>query len=215
MRRSQVLLTATIAFGVLYAAGAAALGTPPEVGDSGTEVAAWFQAHGDDVRLWMWTGALALMAFGVFATLVRTHLPPLHRDLFTLGAIAFMAETAVQGWFWLGLALHGADLDPATARTLLDIAIYWGPVLTTTTVFTLAPIAILGLRREPPIPFWLGVLSGIALVEQLLETVTILGRSGFTAPGGPMNLLLGAGLTAISWLSLGVVLSRRPDPVLT
>ena len=51
-------------------------------------------------------------------------------------------------------------------------------------------------------------MTGIALVEQLIETVTIFGRLGFNAPGGPMNVYLGAGLFAISLLCLGVVTSR-------
>jgi hypothetical protein len=55
------------------------------------------------------------------------------------------------------------------------------------------------------------VVTAIALVEQLVETVTIFGKHGFIAPGGPMNVELGAGLTAIALLALGVVLSRTPD----
>ena len=41
---------------------------------------------------------------------------------------------------------------------------------------------------------WLGVLGAIAFVEQTVETVTIFGSTGFTEPGGAMNLQLGAGL---------------------
>jgi hypothetical protein len=37
----------------------------------------------------------------------------------------------------------------------------------------------------------------IAFAEQAIETITVFGTHGFTAPGGDMNLLLGAGLTAV------------------
>jgi len=43
----------------------------------------------------------------------------------------------------------------------------------------------------------------------LIETVTIFGRSGFIAPGGPMNLQLGAGLTLLAFGATGVVLAFR------
>jgi hypothetical protein len=46
------------------------------------------------------------------------------------------------------------------------------------------------------------------VVEQLVETVTVFGRKGFTAPGGPMNLLLGAGLFLIAIVCIGVAVAR-------
>ena len=117
----------------------------------------------------------------------------------------------MQGWVWGGLAWHASDLQPATARTLLDVASFWGPVLTSTTVTMLAPVALLGLRGEAPaLPRWLGAIAAVALVEQLIETVTIFGSHGFIAPGGPMNIYLGAGLTAVALLSLGIALARSP-----
>lgn len=72
----------------------------------------------------------------------------------------------------------------------------------------LAPIAILGTRGEAGIPRWLGIVSGIAMVEQLVETITIFGQSGFLAPGGPMNLFVGAGAVLIAWVALGVSSAR-------
>jgi hypothetical protein len=33
-------------------------------------------------------------------------------------------------------------------------------------------------------------------------------RHGFIAPGGPMNIYLGAGLVALALLSLGIALAR-------
>jgi hypothetical protein len=43
----------------------------------------------------------------------------------------------------------------------------------------------------------LTVLGVIAFVEQAIETITVFGTHGFIAPGGDMNLLLGAALTAV------------------
>ena len=40
----------------------------------------------------------------------------------------------------------------------------------------------------------------VAFAEQAVETITVFGTHGFTAPGGAMNTVLGAGLTAI-WLA--------------
>jgi apolipoprotein N-acyltransferase len=215
MKRSSLLLVVTVGFGVLYLAASIALGTTPDAGDSGQTVAAWFRDHDGNVRAWIWLLTLSAPLFATFAALVRERLPSPHRDVFFFGAIAFAAETAVQGWLWAGMAWHAGALQPATARTLLDVASYLGPVLTSTTVMMLAPVALLGLRDGETLPRWLGAVAAVALAEQLIETITIFGRHGFIAPGGPMNIYLGAGLTALSLLSLGVALARtgRTAPV--
>ena len=57
----------------------------------------------------------------------------------------------------------------------------------------------LALRGEAGLPRWLGVVGLVACTEQLVETITIFGSSGFTEPGGAMNLQLGATLVGI-WL---------------
>jgi apolipoprotein N-acyltransferase len=212
MRRSTLLISATVTFGVLYLAATIALGTPPEAGDSGQQVVAWFRAHGGHVRAWVWLLTLSLPVFATFAALVRAQLPAPHRDVFFFGAIALAAETAVQGWVWGGMAWHPNDLEPATARTLLDVASFWGPVLTSTTITMLAPVALLALRRDGGLPRWLGVVAAIAVAEQLIETITVFGRHGFIAPGGPMNVYLGAGLVALSLLGLGVAVARSVTP---
>ena len=38
--------------------------------------------------------------------------------------------------------------------------------------------------------------------------MTIFGRHGFIAPGGPMNIYLGAGLVAVALLALGLCAAR-------
>jgi hypothetical protein len=208
LRRSTLLLSATIVFGLLYVAAAVALGTTPEPGDSGQAVASWFQDNDGNVRAWAWLLTLGGPVFAVFAALVRARLPAPHRDVFFFGAIAFAAETAVQAWIWAGMAWHPDQLDPATARTLLDVASFWGPVLTSTTVAMLAPVALLALRGEAGLPRWLGVVAAVAVAEQLIETITVFGRHGFIAPGGGMNIYLGAGLTGLAILCLGITAAR-------
>ena len=212
MRRSTLLLTATVGFGLLYLAAAIALGSTPDARDSGEAVAAWFRDHDGQVRTWAWLLTLSAPLFATYAALIRTALPAPHRDVFFFGAIAFAAETAVQGWIWAGLAWHADRLDPATARTLLDVASFWGPVLTSTTVTMLAPVVLLALRGEAGLPRWLGVVGAVAVVEQLVETITVFGRHGFIAPGGPMNVYLGAGLVALALLGLGFAVARRGSP---
>jgi hypothetical protein len=62
----------------------------------------------------------------------------------------------------------------------------------------MAPVTLLALRGDS-LPRWLGVLGLAAFVEQSIETITIFGSSGFTQPGGAMNMQLGGGLT-LAWL---------------
>jgi hypothetical protein len=210
MRRSVLLLVSTIGFVVLFVAAALSLGSAPEAEDTGVQVAQWFRENGDHVRWSVWFLTLSLMVFAVYAALVRSRLPAPHRDVFFFGAIALAAETAMSGWVFAGLAWHSSNLEPATARTVLDVGNYFGPVLTSATVLMLAPIAVLAFSKGFDVPVWLGVVAGIALVEQLVETITIFGSRGFIAPGGSMNLQLGAGLTTIALACIGVVLSGMP-----
>jgi hypothetical protein len=195
--RATVLVVAAVAAGALYLVGAIALGSPPEATDSPARVAAWFHEHHDAARLYAWSAALGTLAFAVVAGILRGVLPSPSADVFLLGASAFIVETAVQAWFWAGLALHPQSLQADTARTVLDVAIFWGPVLTGATTTMIGAITVLGLNRRPAIPGWLTVLGIVAFAEQAIETITVFGTHGFISPGGDMNLLLGAGLTAL------------------
>jgi len=196
---SRALLVSAAAAGALYGVAAIALGTPPGAADSGAQVVAWLHEHGDGVRWWAWAITLTVPAFAVMFALLRRLLPAPHRDVFLIGAITFLATTSVELWPWAGLALHADRLEPATARTVLDVAIFWGPVLTSATITFMAPVTVLALRGEAGLPRWLGILGLVACAEQAIETVTIFGTSGFTEPGGAMNLQLGAGLVSV-WL---------------
>ncbi|MEJ2887201.1 hypothetical protein [Actinomycetospora aeridis] len=210
MRSSTVLLSTTVASAVLYVAAAAALGTPPGATAVGDEVAGWFAGHATEVRIYVWCLTLLAPLAGTTVGLVRQRLPAPYRDVFLVGGITFVAETAVMAWLWGALSSHEATTTPATARALLDVASFWGPVLTGSTVTMLAPIVVAGWRGALGVPRWLTALGVVALVEQVVETITVFGRTGFAAPGGPMNLYLGAVLTLAWFTGLGVVLARRP-----
>jgi hypothetical protein len=208
MRRSTVLMIVTIAFAVLYGAASIALGTPPDASESAASVLSWFGAHDGNVRLWLWLLTLGGPLFAVYAAIIRGVLPTPHRDVFLFGAIAFAVETAVQGWIWAALALHPHDLTGAEARLVLDIALYWGPVLTATVIMMLAPVAAAVLAGRTGLPRWVGLVAAVAVVEQLIETLTIFGKDGFFAPGGPLNLDVGAGVSAIALIALGITAAR-------
>jgi hypothetical protein len=129
--------------------------------------------------------------------------------LFLFGATCVAAVTIVQSWLMAGLARRTGSLDAATARTLYDVATYWGPTLTAFTLLTLGAVVYASFG-EHTLPSWLGYVAVVAFAEQLVETMTIVSTSGFTAPGGPMNSILGAGLTLLVWLLTGIVAARQP-----
>jgi hypothetical protein len=198
MTQARALIVAAVSAGALYLVGAVALGSPPSVSDSPATVAEWFAEHHGAARTYAWTATFGALALAVFAGIVRGLLPSPHGSVFLLGAAAFIVENAVQAWLWAGLALH--PLDPSTARTAYDIALFWGPVLTGSTMTMIGAVTVLGFGARPSIPTWLMVLGAIAFAEQAIETITVFGTGGFIAPGGDMNLILGAALTLV-WLA--------------
>lgn len=208
MRSSKVLLTSTVTTLLLFLLAMTALGEPPGAADSGQQVAEWFALHGVHARSYTWLLTLYAPAFAVFAAQVRLRLPAPHRDVFFIGAVTFVAENAVSTWIWAALSWHTDQLQPATARMLLDVASFWGPVLNGSTITMLAPVVVLSWGRRAKLPRWLGVVGGLALAEQTIETVTIFGQDGFIAPGGPMNVYLGAGLVTTWSVCVGIRLAR-------
>jgi hypothetical protein len=213
MTRSRVLLLAAIGGALLYLAGAIALGSAPGIDDSSAQVAAFLGDHADGVRTYAWTAALGTLAIAIFAGIVAGLLPSPSREIFLIGAAAFVVENAIQAWLWGAMALRPLTTDPATLRTLLDTAIFWGPVLTGATTTMIGAVTVLGLRSQPLIPRWLTALGAVAFIEQAIETITIFGTGGFIAPGGAMNVELGAGLTLIWLIGLTVWAVRGGDAV--
>jgi hypothetical protein len=64
-------------------------------------------------------------------------------------------------------------------------------------------IAALGIGASSIIPRWLTWPSAIFFLEQVIETITVFGKTGFIAPGGAMNVYLG-GAIGFVWVA-GVV----------
>lgn len=208
MDRQRALLGSSIGFFVLFAIATFASGTPPKPNDSGQAIMAWIAAHQTGVRWSAWCVLIAGILFIVYALVMREVLDGLAGNAFLVGAIGTAILTTAVTWINLGLARRPGSVDPATARTLYDVASYWGPMLITFTVLTLVPLAYAGLKSDQ-LPKWVGMLAAAVMIEQLIESITIFGSRGFIAPGGAMNSMLGAGLTLITWLVAGIVASRR------
>jgi hypothetical protein len=196
---SPALIGATVCYAVLTVVSLAGLGTLPAAAETGAQVVTWFREHRDGVRWAVWSTTVATPTLALMIARLRGMLPAPYRDVFYIGAVTFLVTGAVWTWTWGGLALHAERLEPATARTVLDVALFWGPVLTGATTTMMAPVTWLALRGQAGLPWWLGILGAAAFTEQAIETVTIFGSTGFTQPGGPMNMELGGGLTLV-WL---------------
>jgi len=71
-------------------------------------------------------------------------------------------------------------------------------------------VPILLAANDGRFPRWLGILAAAFAVEQLIETITIIGPSAsFISPGGAMNFYLGGSLFIVFFLALGVALSQE------
>jgi len=209
MKSSKVPLLSAVSVAVLFGLGTAFLGTPLQVDDSPAETVAWLQLHQADVPVAVVCFALSAIPFLVLAAWVRRALPDVYGYAFLAAAGAFVAQFVVSAWFLAGTALHADTIDPQTARSLLDVGAYFGPVLTTTDVAMAGAVTLASLR-EGVLPRWLGWLSAVFAVEQLAEMSTIYGTSGFAAPGGEWNNVLGAGLFMVWILGLAIAVGRRP-----
>jgi hypothetical protein len=208
MSASKVPLLAAIAFVALFVVGTAFLGTPLPVETSPNATVAWLKAHQSVVPVAVVCTALALVPFFVLTAWVRRALPDVHGYAFLTAAGAFGAQVMVSTWFLAGAALHAETIDPQVARSLLDVGAFFGPVLTTTDVVMGGAVALAALRPGA-LPRWLGWLSAVFVVEQLAEMATIYGTSGFAAPGGAWNNVIGASLLMIWVLGLGIALTKK------
>ena len=193
------MLAVTAVVTVLYAVGLLQLGVPPGLGASASDVLEWFVDNAVPVKWFVWTITVATPFLAIGFALLRRLLPPIYRDVFLIGAVLYLAESAITTWFWGGLATLSAHTRSQPVRQLLDILIFFGPVLTGATMTMMAPVSWLALRAQNGLPRWLGILGAVAFIEQAIETITIFGSEGFTEPGGTMNMQLGAALT-LAWL---------------
>src|SRR6476620_11611499 len=148
-------------------------------------------------------GALALVVVLGYA---RDRLTGPPGYVFTIGSALVLVEVVIATWFSGGLALHPDQLGSATARTIADIASMFGPILTVADIMVAVPILL--AANAGRFPRWLGILAAVFAVEQLIETITIIGPpASFISPGGAMNFYLGGPLFIVFFLALGIALS--------
>jgi hypothetical protein len=155
-----------------------------------------------------------LLTFGLLALVVvlgyaRDRLTGPSGYVFTIGSAVVLVEVFIATWFTGGLALHPDQLGSATARTITDIVTMFGPILTVADIMVAVPILL--AANDGRFPRWIAILAAVFAVEQLIETITIIGPpASFISPGGAMNFYLGGPLFIIFFLALGVALSLEP-----
>lgn len=200
-------LFAAIAYVVLLFAALFIVPAPPQVTASGARLVRYYQDHGNGMRVTSWLGTLSAIPLVLLLAHLRARLTGMSRDVMLLGSAGVMVTTMLYVWFNAGLALHPDTLDPNVARTVADVGAYFGPVLTVSIVLLIAPIGLAAWRGEGGFPRWLALLTAVFATEQLIETITVMGKRGFIAPGGPMNNMLGAGLYLVWVIAVGVASS--------
>jgi hypothetical protein len=199
-------LVASVAFAVLSVVAVVVVPLGPGVERPGADVVEHFGAHAGTIRLQTLLTALALLALAVVIGYARDRLDGPAGYVFTVGAAVLIAQVGIAAWFNAGLALHAGSLDPATARTLADIASMWGPLLTVAAIMLAGPVV--WAARQGRFPRWLAVIAAVFVVEQFVELLTIIGPVGsFIAPGGPMNVFLGGALFGVFLFALGLALA--------
>ncbi len=204
-------MVAAIAFAVLYAVALLIVPALPGIDRPGLDVVTHLNEHSGAMR----TQAL-LVAFGSLALVVvlghaRDRLAGPYAFVFTIGSALVLVQISIATWFTAGLSLHPGDLGSGTARAIADVVAMWGPILTVADIMVAAPILL--AANEGRLPHWLGIAAAVFAVEQLIETITIIGPPGsFISPGGPMNLYLGGPLFILFFLALGVALSLPETP---
>lgn len=201
-------LLAAILYALATIASLAGLPKAPGVNASGETLVRYYRDHDDALRTATWLLTWALVPFVILMAHVRSFLSGLCRDVMLISVAMFVTTGTVWTWFNAGLALHAATLDPHITRTLVDVSLYFGPLLTVTDVLLAGAIGLAAWRGHGGLPRWLAYFSAVFVLEQSIETITIFGKSGFTAPGGDMNFQLGAGLLFVWIIALGVATSR-------
>lgn len=155
--------------------------------------------------------AFSTLGLVVVLTLARDRLTGPAAHLFTIGSAVLVAQLCVAIWFTGGPALRPGQLATTTARVIGDVGSLWLPAATIANIMVAVPILL--AANADRFPHWLGTGAAIFTVEQLLETITIIGPPGsFISPGGPMNHYLGGTLTVAFYLTLAIALSLPAPP---
>jgi hypothetical protein len=196
-------------FAVLFAGALLMVPPLPGYDQSGDAVVAHISEHANGIRAQALLVTLGSLALVIVLGYARTRLEGAAGHVFTIGSAVIIIETAIETWFTSGLALHADKLDPATARTLADVASMWGPILTAADLMVAIPVAL--AARAGRFPRWVGVLAALFALEQLIETITVVGGPGFIEPGGTMNLYVGGPLFVVFFLALGLAGGAESD----
>jgi len=186
-------MIAGAAFAVLYAAAVVFLHALPGSDPAVNRVQA----------LLLTFAALALV---VVLACARDRLagPPAH--LFTIGSALLVAQLCVAIWFAGGPSLRPGQGGAGTASAIEDVGAMWLPVATIANMLVATPILL--SANEGRLPRWLGTIAAVFTVEQLIETITLIGPPGsFISPGGPMNHYLGGTVTVVFVAALGFALT--------
>lgn len=109
--------------------------------DSGSDVVGYYRDHADAVRLSVWLVLLSAVPYVAFVAWVRSVLTGVGRDIAFGGGLSVGVLTSAWLWIFGGLALHPNAIQPAVARTVLDLSALYGPVLTAAVILFAAPVA--------------------------------------------------------------------------
>jgi hypothetical protein len=202
----RIPMIAGIAFAILFAAATLMVPTLPGIDKPGYDIVSHVSEHSDAMRMQVLLVMFGCLALVVVLGIARDRLSGPAGYVFTIGSALVLVETSIAMWIIAGLALHPDQLGSATARTIADIAAMWGPILTVADIMVAAPILL--AANAGHFPRWLGMLAAVFAVQQLIETITIIGPPGsFISPGGAMNFYVGGPLFVVFFLALGIALS--------
>ncbi len=199
-------MIAGITFAVLFAAALLMVPTLPGIDKPGYDIVSHVNEHSDAMRMQVLLVTFGCLALVVVLGFARDRLSGPEGYVFTIGSALVLAETSIAMWITAGLALHPDQLGSATARTIADIVAMWGPILTAADIMVAVPILL--AANAGRFPRWMGILAAVFAVQQLIETITIIGPPGsFISPGGAMNFYVGGPLFVVFFLALGIALS--------
>ena len=192
----------------MFAAALLMVPTLPGIDRPGYDIVSHVNEHSGAMRMQALLVTFGSLALVVLLGYARDRLAGPPGYVFTIGSAVVLVEFFIAMWFTAGLALHPEQLGSATARTVTDIVTMFGPILTVADIMVAVPILL--AANDGRFPRWLGILAAAFAVEQLIETITIIGPSAsFISPGGAMNFYLGGSLFIIFFLALGVALSQE------
>jgi hypothetical protein len=208
-RRTPMI--AGVVFAVLYTVALVMVPTLPGIDKPGYDIVAHVNEHSGAMRAQALLVAFGSLALVVLLGYARDRLAGPPGYVFTIGSAVLLVQVGIATWFTAGLALHPGQLGSSTARTVTDIVTMWGPMLTIADIMVAVPILL--AANDGHFPRWLGIIAAVFTVEQLIETITIIGPpASFISPGGPMNFYLGGPLFILFFLALGIALSLNPQP---